>query len=202
MIIGCRLACGNERWIANGLVSWAFVFVSAIVGVGLSPSSRSWEPSLNCPLRTGKYFHLMGRSVFALWGKEEACSNGETIGALRRWRLYDCGGLSALVFAWAVSCSRGGIHFAWCRWGEVPACVRNHGRTSPRTENLRVHLYAVVESQPAWEYKYWPFFIDHHQCNWTETIIVTWRDAFCAKKKIIFFFLQLQCLIEKSNSLK
>ena len=106
---------------------------------------------------------------------------------------------------------------------------------------LRVHLYAVVESQPAWEYKYWPFFIDHHQCNWTETIIVTWRDAFCAKKKfkfffltvtvferkielskinffflnnykfqrrdpilnrIIFFFLQLQCLIEKSNSLK
>ena len=32
--------------------------------------------------------------------------------------------------------SRGGIHFAWCRWGEVPACVRNHGRTSARTENF------------------------------------------------------------------
>ena len=32
--------------------------------------------------------------------------------------------------------SRGGIHFAWCRWGEVPAFVGNHGRTSARTENF------------------------------------------------------------------
>ena len=97
MVIGCRLACGNERWIANGLVSWAFV--SAIVGVGLS-RSRSSEPSLNCPLRTGKYFHLMAgryslfeekRRPVQTVKRSVLCGGGgyTIVGACRHWFLRE-----------------------------------------------------------------------------------------------------------------
>ena len=46
------------------------------------------------------------------------------------WKTTDISLFSSVSIQPVVS--RGGIHFAWCRWGEV----RNHGRTSARTENF------------------------------------------------------------------